>query len=62
MGKIEIFQDKIKEWRFNFIAKNGKVIAVGEGYNSRRNAENGIDCILKLCKDKNTKIVYRDKK
>jgi len=43
--RFEVFQDRKKQWRFRLRATNGKVIAVGEGYASRRNAIAGIRSI-----------------
>lgn len=32
MGKFEIFKDKQGQWRWRLRARNGKIVAVGEGY------------------------------
>lgn len=45
MSKFELFKDKIGEWRFNFIARNGKVVCSSEGYKTKQGALNGIYCI-----------------
>lgn len=45
MGLYEIFEDEIGEWRFRLKARNGRIIAVSEGYKRRRNAINGIESI-----------------
>jgi uncharacterized protein YegP (UPF0339 family) len=41
-GKFELYQDKASKWRFRLKASNGQVIAVGEAYESKAAAENGI--------------------
>jgi len=48
--KFEIFKDKAGEWRFNLLANNYKVVCSSEGYSSKRNALNGIECIMKGAK------------
>ena len=42
--KFEIYSDKAGEFRFRLKAKNGQVIAVSEGYTSKANCKNGIEC------------------
>ena len=41
-GKFELYQDKSGKYRFRLKAGNGQVIAVGEAYESKAAAENGI--------------------
>jgi uncharacterized protein YegP (UPF0339 family) len=41
-GKFELYQDKAGKYRFRLKAGNGEVIAVGEAYESKSAAENGI--------------------
>ena len=48
-GYFNLFKDKGKKWRFNILASNFKVIAVSEGYNSKRNAIGGIKSLLNSC-------------
>jgi uncharacterized protein YegP (UPF0339 family) len=37
---IRIYQDAAKQWRWRYVAKNGRITAdSGEGYVSRSNAE-----------------------
>jgi len=43
--KFKIFKDKRREWRFNGVARNGKVICTSEGYKSKQSAIKGINCI-----------------
>lgn len=45
--KYELYQDKAGEYRFRLKAKNGQIIAVGEGYASKANCQNGIASIGK---------------
>lgn len=42
---FEVFKDKKGEWRFRLRATNGKIIAVSEGYASKRNAVMGTDSV-----------------
>ena len=41
-GTFELYQDKAGKYRFRLKASNGQVIAVGEAYESKAAAENGI--------------------
>lgn len=45
--KFEMYQDKSGEYRFRLKARNGKVIAVSEGYTTRASCVNGIDSVRK---------------
>ena len=45
--KYELYQDKAGEYRFRLKAKNGQIIAVGEGYVNKANCQNGIASIGK---------------
>jgi uncharacterized protein YegP (UPF0339 family) len=44
-GKFEVFRDKQRKFRFRLKAGNGEIIAVGEAYESRAGALNGIESI-----------------
>ena len=41
-GKFELYQDKAGKYRFRLKAGNGQVIAVGEAYETKAAAQNGI--------------------
>ena len=41
-AKFEIFQDKSGEYRFRLKARNGQVVAVGEGYTTHAGAIQGV--------------------
>ena len=45
--KFEVYQDKKGEFRFRLKARNGQIIAVGEGYTTLKACENGIESIRK---------------
>ncbi|MCM1164450.1 MAG: YegP family protein [Lachnospiraceae bacterium] len=45
--KFEVYKDKAGEFRFRLKAKNGKIIAVGEGYKTKASCLNGIESIRK---------------
>ena len=45
--KFEIYADKAGEFRFRLKAKNGQIIAVGEGYKQMKSCQNGIASIRK---------------
>ena len=46
-GKFELYKDKAGEYRFRLKASNGQIILVGEGYNAKNSAENGIESVRK---------------
>ena len=43
--KFQLFRDKAGQYRFRLKARNGKIIAVSEGYQTRSGCENGIDSV-----------------
>ncbi len=45
--KFEMYTDKAGEFRFRLKARNGKIIAVSEGYTTKAACENGIDSVRK---------------
>lgn len=45
--KFEVYTDKAGEFRFRLKARNGKIIATGEGYKARNSCLNGIESIRK---------------
>ena len=45
--KYEVYLDKAGEYRFRLKARNGEIIAVGEGYKSKASCMNGIESIKK---------------
>lgn len=50
-GKFELYNDKACKWRFRLKAGNGQVIAVGEAYESKAAAQNGIESVKKNAPD-----------
>ena len=44
--KFEVYQDKRERFRFRLIARNGKIIAVSEGYSSKHACRSGIDSVI----------------
>ena len=46
-GKFELYKDKAGKYRFRLKVSNGQVIAVGEAYESKAAAENGIASVQK---------------
>jgi uncharacterized protein YegP (UPF0339 family) len=46
-GKFEVYKDKAGEYRFRLKAPNGEIIAVGEGYRSKKSCINGIQSVKK---------------
>ena len=46
-GKFEIYQDKGGKYRFRLKAGNGEIIAVGEAYESKASAKNGVESVKK---------------
>lgn len=45
--KFEMYRDKAGQFRFRLKARNGKIIAVSEGYTTRSSCENGMDSVIK---------------
>ncbi|MCH5203329.1 MAG: YegP family protein [Oscillospiraceae bacterium] len=45
--KFEVYADKRGEFRFRLKAKNGQIIATGEGYKAKASCKNGIESIKK---------------
>ena len=45
--KFEVYLDKAGEFRFRLKARNGQIIATGEGYKSKKSCMNGIESIRK---------------
>lgn len=50
-GKFELYTDAAGKYRFRLKAGNGQVIAVGEAYESKAAALNGIESIKKNAPD-----------
>jgi len=46
-AKFELFSDKAGKYRFRLKAANGEVIAVGEAYESKASAKNGVESVKK---------------
>ena len=49
--KFEMYQDKAGEFRFRLKARNGEIIATGEGYKAKASCLNGIDSIRRNAPD-----------
>ncbi len=49
--KFEVYLDKAGEYRFRLKARNGEIIAVGEGYKALAGCLNGIESIRKNAPD-----------
>ncbi len=45
--KFEIYMDKAGEYRFRLKARNGEIIATGEGYQAKSSCLNGIESVKK---------------
>ena len=54
---FEIYTDKAGEFRFRLKAKNGEIIATGEGYKALAGCKNGIESIIKNAPDAEIKEV-----
>ena len=55
--KFEVYLDKTGEYRFRLKARNGQIIATGEGYKARKSCMNGIESIRKNAA---SEITYED--
>lgn len=49
--KFELYRDRADRFRFRLRAKNGKIIAVSEGYTSRAGCLNGVLSVKKCAPD-----------
>ena len=49
--KFEVYKDKAGEFRFRLKARNGEIIATGEGYKAKASCLNGIDSIRRNAPD-----------
>ena len=49
--KYEVYVDKAGEFRFRLKARNGEIIATGEGYKAKASCLNGIESIKKNAPD-----------
>lgn len=52
-GRVEIFRDRKNEYRFRFIAVNGKVVCQSEGYKRKSGVVKGIEAIQTILSYKN---------
>ena len=52
--KFEVYQDKGGEYRFRLKARNGKIVAVSEGYTSKAACMSGIDSVRSNAADAET--------
>ena len=52
--KFEVYTDKAGEFRFRLKARNGEIIATGEGYKAKASCLNGIESIRKNAPDAET--------
>jgi len=50
-GKFELYKDAQGKYRFRLKAGNGEIIAVGEAYESKAGALNGIDSVRRNAAD-----------
>ena len=50
-GKFELYKDNAGKFRFRLKASNGQIIAVGEAYESKAAAMNGIESVKKNAPD-----------
>ena len=49
--KFEVYADKKGEFRFRLKARNGQIVAVGEGYTALKSCLNGIESVRKNAPD-----------
>ena len=49
--KFEVYTDKAGEFRFRLKARNGEIIATGEGYKAKASCLNGVESIRKNAPD-----------
>ncbi len=51
--KFEMYTDKAGEYRFRLKAKNGQIIATGEGYKALASCKNGVESVRKNAPEAN---------
>ncbi|NPE28172.1 YegP family protein [Methanococcoides sp. SA1] len=51
MPKFEVYTDKSGKYRFRLKAKNGEIIATGQGYSTKSACMNGIKSVKKNAMD-----------
>ena len=49
--KFEVYQDKAGEFRFRLKARNGQIVATGEGYKQLASCLNGVDSVKRNAPD-----------
>ena len=49
--QFQLYRDRAGEYRFRLTARNGKIIAVSEGYATRAACEHGIQSVRKNAED-----------
>ena len=49
--KYEVYKDKAGEFRFRLKAKNGEIVATGEGYKAKASCLNGVESVRKNAAD-----------
>jgi uncharacterized protein YegP (UPF0339 family) len=47
MAKFKIYRDANGEWRWHLKASNGRIVAQGESYRSRRDARRGVQAVIR---------------
>lgn len=52
--KFELYEDKRGAYRFRLKSRNGKIIAISEGYTSKAACENGIESVRKNASEAQT--------
>ena len=52
--KFEMYQDRSGHFRFRLKARNGKIIAVSEGYATKSGCLSGIECVKKSAPEAQT--------
>jgi uncharacterized protein len=50
-GKFEISKDKAGKFRFHLKAANGEIIAASQAYETKANAEKGVEAVKKTAAD-----------
>lgn len=50
MGKFVVYQDDAGEWRWRLKARNGKIVASGEGYKTSSGAQAGCEALRRAAK------------
>jgi uncharacterized protein YegP (UPF0339 family) len=57
MSRFEVYEAQDGEWRWRLIARNGEIVASGEGYKTRNGAIRGTEALRRAAAQARVKIL-----